>query len=83
MKCPICDSKNEQATNIGRRALAWCATGFTYGLLYPFMRSQGQGPARMIGRNICPRRTYICLDCKHEFTCGPDMQQQTFFTNHY
>lgn len=73
MKCPYCGSKRTQTTNLGRRSLALGATAITYVALFPFMGNKAQGPARIAGRNVCPTSKYICMDCKHEFTGGPDM----------
>ena len=73
MKCPYCGSKRTQTTNLGKRALALGTTALTYAVLFPFARGGAQGPARSVGRNICPNSKYICLDCKREFTGGPDM----------
>ena len=73
VKCPYCGSKKTQTTNLGQRVLAWGATAVTYAVLAPFTRAGAQGPARAAGRNICPTSEYICLNCKREFTGGPDM----------
>ncbi len=73
MKCPYCGSKRTQTTNLGRRVLAFGAAAATYAVLFPFTRGGAQGPARSAGRNICPNSKHICLDCKQEFTGGPDM----------
>lgn len=69
MKCPHCGSERTQTTNLGRRVLAWSATVATSLVLFPIMKYTAKGPARSVGKSICSTKNFICLDCKHEFSC--------------
>ena len=72
MKCPKCGSERTITTNPGKRALAWGAAGVTF-FASSFVTRYPQGPSRAAGRAVCPSVYYICLNCKHEFSKGPDM----------
>ena len=62
------DNESRQTrTGLGGGAIA------TYAVFAPFTQKDAQGPARAVDRNICPVVNYICLNCKEEFTKGPDM----------
>lgn len=69
MKCKYCGSTNVQGTNVGTRIWAGFCGGVAGLLAAPFTGGNASGVAKSTYKEICPSRNYICLDCKHTFSC--------------
>ena len=68
MKCPYCNSKNVQGTNVGARVFAGTVSmiaGVAAGIFGPAAAHAAQ---RSVNKGLCDTSTYICLDCKKTFS---------------